>query len=103
MARRGRISPKWGHYDSRSDVHVGRRVSFEDSTDLIERDGMCDYIEEAEWWIARSEKSVRQIFRAFDRGEAACCLYERTGAIVELGHTGQQYLIAIQLVRTGRD
>ncbi len=66
-------------------------------------DGMADYVEGAEWWIARSKSSFREIMSMFDRGQVPGCLYERTGALIELGHTGQSYVIAIQLVRTGRD
>jgi hypothetical protein len=64
---------------------------------------MCDYIEGAEWWIAHSDYSRRQIERSFYQQEVACLLYERTGAILELGRYNQQYVIAIQLVRTGTD
>jgi hypothetical protein len=77
---------------------------------------MADYIEGAEWWKARSIRSVRMLMKAFDQQEVACCLYERTGAMVQLGRVpaaqmpadeeGRRkdgYLIAIQVVRTGRD
>lgn len=62
-------------------------------------DGMVDYIKDAEWWIARSERNVAAILRMFQRGDVACCLYERCGAMLDLGRTPCQYVIALQLVR----
>ena len=104
MGQKGRTSHKWGRYDPSQKKHTlkKRTVSYSGDSPLVGHvhDGMCDYIEGVNWWIARSLKSERQILRAFDNGNVACCLYERTGAIIELGHTGQQYLIAIQLIRT---
>jgi len=64
---------------------------------------MCDYIEGAEWWLARSKTSVRALQRAFDEQEMACVLYETIGAMVDMGRErpGGMFLIKIQVMRAG--
>ena len=106
MGRRGKLSATWGLYTgSNKPTHLlgKRRVRYEGVSSFVDHDLMCDYIDGAEWWIARSEKSVNGIIRAFDRGDVGCCLYERTGAIIPLGKRDGKHLIALQLVMTGFD
>ena len=104
MAQRGKLSDAWGKYvGDVENPRAGRRVRFRKSDKPVPYDPMCDYIEDAEWWIARSDKSINQIFRAFEQGNMAICLYERTGAIIHLGRRDGQHIIAIQLVLTGKD
>jgi hypothetical protein len=98
--RNGFASAAWGRYDPHPPKGFIPKVKLR----LIHSapsvpDPMCDWIEEAEWWMARSDRSVRQIQNAFERSEMACLLYERVGAMKELGRQGRQYRIAIQLVR----
>lgn len=62
-----------------------------------------DYIPDAEWWIARSDRSVPQLLKAFRQQEVPCLLYERVGEIVPRGKCGKQHRVGIQLVRTGKD
>ena len=65
-------------------------------------DPMCDYIEGAVWWLAKSRMSVRAIQRAFEDQEVACVLYETVGAMQELMRLSDGlYLIKIQLTRAG--
>jgi hypothetical protein len=64
------------------------------------RDPMADYIEDAEWWLARSKHSQRALVKAFDQQNVACCLIERVGAIIQLSapeERGGEYKIAIQI------
>ena len=108
MARRGKLSRAWPRFYApqapQQFFRLKRRVNFVPLSGFVDRDLMCDYIEEgAEWWIARSELSINQIIRVFDKGDAACCLYERTGAMLPLGHDNRWHLIAIQLVTNGND
>lgn len=105
MGRRGVTSLHWGRYDSNrpSDYtppgHI-RFVPAEGKAPLP--DPMCDYIDGAEWWLARSNYSIRALQRAFDEQEVACLLYERVGAMLEEGRTASgQYLIRIQIIRAG--
>lgn len=63
---------------------------------------MCDYIEGAEWWIARSDTSVRALQRAFEDQEVACVLYETVGAMIDMGRARDgKHLIRIQVMRAG--
>ena len=64
---------------------------------------MCDYIEGAEWWLARSASSVRMIQRAFDDQEVAILLYETVGAMQQIRRLDNgEYLIRIQLIGAGQ-
>ena len=103
---RGVASILWGKYDPNpvpSDWRPRNHLRLVHSVPVERPDPMCDYIEEAEWWVARSDYSIRHIQRAFDNNEIACCLYERVGAMMDLGRYGRQYEIAIQLVTIGDD
>lgn len=66
-------------------------------------DPMADFIEGASWWLARSEKGVMRLQLEFRQGDIPGTLYERMGAMKELGRVGPLYLLAVQLVRTGTD
>lgn len=107
MGKKGKLSSAWPLYDPNPPVRImNPSIRYvRTSNKSTDTDRMCDYIEGAEWWIARSKRDTPRIFRAFNRGDVACCLYSRTGAIVRLGKLidRRQYLIAIQLVVTGRD
>jgi hypothetical protein len=67
------------------------------------RDPMADHVEGSSWWLCRSDLSRKGIQDLIDRGEVAGCLYERMGAIIELGKEGAFYRLAVQLVRLGGD
>lgn len=97
-----------GHYyDPRPAQQVpGRKYAIR----LVEREGpeldvdpMVDYIEGAEWWLARSENSTKQLRKMFDRQEVAIILYEVIGATIEVAQQNGLYIIQIQVMRDGRN
>lgn len=102
---RGIASERWGLYTGGLRVRrTGHSIRF--SSLLRERgsiDPMRDYIEGADWWLCRSERSRAMLQKMFDQQEVAICLYERVGAILDLGREASQYLLAVQLVRQTRD
>lgn len=103
MARRAKTAIAGGAYEPNPNTRMVRpkRLKLEKPTKkrrFTQRDGMADYVENGEWWIARSSSSLRSIQLAFDRGDVGAVLYERTGAIIEIGHSGTHYILGIQLV-----
>ena len=105
MAARGIASALWGRYDPyppppsyRPPPHI-RLVQSDKPAPLP--DPACDWIEDAEWWLARSERSTRSIQRAFEDQEMACVLYETVGAMIDMGreYPGGPFLIRIQVMR----
>lgn len=105
--RKGLASQLWPRYDPHP-APAGfvpkipiRLVTSDEKLPLP--DPSCDYIEGAEWWIARSDTSVRTLQRAFEDQEVACLLFETVGAMFEIGRTASgQYLIAIQVIGAGQ-
>lgn len=106
MGRRGVTSLRWGRYDPNPPATAPtslpiKLVVTEEKIELP--DPMCDYLEGSEWWLVRSDTSIRSIQRAFEEQEIACCLYERVGAMLEAGRTPSgQYLIRMQIVGAGQ-
>lgn len=107
MGSKGKLTKTWPRgYTGLNSFGFRLRAKYRMPKLLADEDkDMCDYVDGAEWWIARSVKSVRAIQRKFSRGDIAITLIEKTGALLELGHLPNvgQYLIAIQLVRSGQD
>lgn len=75
----------------------------ESSDSEPEADPLSDFVFGAQWWLCRSDKNRKELMKLFDIGEVAGVLYERVGAILELGVVSHQYLMAIQLVRYGSE
>lgn len=100
---KGKASSGWGRYDPNppTSLVLKKRIKLVSDGSKTKRDPMCDYIEGAEWWTARSKHSVRKLQSLFDQEEVACVMIERVGAIYPLGKQGNQYLIAIQVIRFG--
>lgn len=105
MIRNGLASALWGRYTGIPELPNKKTTNHLRlvSSPKTRVDPMCDYIEGAEWWLARSDSSVRMLQKLFEQQEVACLLYEKSGAIVELGRVGAQYKIAIQLVRDKKE
>lgn len=107
MHAKGHASRGWGRYIGDHPVRVSTKTTIRLDPNpaparKTERDPMADYIEGADWWLARSEHSVRKLEYLFKQEEVGCCLYERTGAIIDMGQRdGRYYRIAIQLIRLG--
>jgi len=113
--RKGEASPLWRRWATGVVIRGKLPVRLIDGPKRKrESSTMADYIDGAEWWKARSFRSVRLLQKAFDQQEVGICLYERTGAMIELGRVPQSsmppredgsnrdgYSIALQLVRLG--
>jgi hypothetical protein len=107
MAKRGkRVEPRTRFFDPRPPLSPPRKANIR----LVEHDGpeidvdpMVDYIEGAEWWLARSDNSVSQLRKMFDKQEVAICLYEVVGATLEVTQRDGYYVIQIQVMHNGRD
>lgn len=115
--RGGEAREAWGSYDPLGPIVVPKNtpLRYEPTGEITPYDPTADYIADGEWYAAHSVKSARQIQKAFEQQEVGCCLYERTGSIVQLGRVPRSlmpepeegekrdgFLIAIQLRRYGK-
>lgn len=107
VRRTGEASMSWGRYDPNPlprSFRFARPVYVLPSTGRVRRDPLSDFIDGAEWWFARSDRTAKALQRAFDNEEVACCLLERVGAILPMGKDDDgNHVIAIQIARTGKD
>lgn len=105
MLRSGKASPLWGRgYDPSppQNYHPPPGLRYKPAIRPVSADPMADLIEEgAEWWLARGDRSPIELQAAFNNSAVGCVLYETVGAVTQLGRTGRQYILGIQLTRAG--
>lgn len=62
-------------------------------------EAFTDFIPGVPWWLAKSSRSVKMLRTLLKQQELPCVLYERMGALEEVGRSRGLYLVNIQLIR----